>query len=30
VLGMNPTPDGAFAKPMSMSQVLAVVKPFIA
>jgi Ferritin-like domain len=30
VLGKNPTPDGAFAKPMSMSQVLAVVKPFIA
>ncbi len=30
VLGMNPTPDGAFAKPMSMAQVLAVVKPFIA
>ena len=26
----SPTPDGAFAKPMSMSQVLAVVKPFIA
>ncbi len=30
VLGKSPTPDGAFAKPMSMSQVLAVVKPFIA
>ena len=30
VLMKNPTPDGAFAKPMSMSQVLAVVKPFIA
>jgi len=30
VLGKNPTPDGAFAKPMSMAQVLAVVKPFIA
>ena len=30
VLGKNPTPDGAFAKPMTMSQVLAVVKPFIA
>ena len=30
VLKMSPTPDGAFAKPMSMSQVLAVVKPFIA
>jgi hypothetical protein len=26
----SPTPQGAFAKPMSMSQVLAVVKPFIA
>jgi hypothetical protein len=26
----TPTPDGAFAKPMSMSQVLAAVKPFIA
>jgi hypothetical protein len=30
VLGKNPTPDGAFAKPMSMAQVLAVVKPFMA
>jgi hypothetical protein len=30
VLKLSPTPDGAFAKPMSMSQVLAVVKPFIA
>jgi Ferritin-like domain len=30
VLNKNPTPDGAFAKPMSMSQVLAIVKPFIA
>jgi Ferritin-like domain len=30
VLGKTPTPDGAFAKPMSMAQVLAVVKPFIA
>jgi hypothetical protein len=30
VLKTSPTPDGAFAKPMSMSQVLAVVKPFIA
>jgi Ferritin-like domain len=30
VLGMSPTPDGAFAKPRSMSQVLAIVKPFIA
>jgi hypothetical protein len=26
----SPTPDGAFAKPMTMAQVLAVVKPFIA
>jgi hypothetical protein len=26
----NPTPNGAFAKPMTMAQVLAVVKPFIA
>ncbi len=26
----SPTPDGGFGKPMSMSQVLAVVKPFIA
>jgi ferritin-like protein len=30
VLKLSPTPDGAFAKPMTMSQVLAVVKPFIA
>jgi hypothetical protein len=30
VLMKSPTPDGAFAKPMTMSQVLAVVKPFIA
>jgi hypothetical protein len=30
VLKKSPTPDGAFAKPMSMSQVLAIVKPFIA
>jgi hypothetical protein len=30
VLKLSPTPDGAFAKPMSMSQVLSVVKPFIA
>ena len=30
VLGKDATPDGAFAKPMTMSQVLAVVKPFIA
>jgi hypothetical protein len=27
---LSPTPDGAFGKPMTMSQVLAVVKPFIA
>jgi hypothetical protein len=26
----SPTPEGAFAKPMTMAQVLAVVKPFIA
>lgn len=26
----NPTPDGAFAKPMTMAEVLKVVKPFIA
>jgi hypothetical protein len=26
----NPTPNGAFAKPMTMAQVLAAVKPFIA
>jgi hypothetical protein len=30
VLKLSPTPDGAFAKPMSMSQVLAAVKPFVA
>ncbi|MFZ0040747.1 MAG: ferritin-like domain-containing protein [Solirubrobacteraceae bacterium] len=30
VLKKDPTPDGAFAKPASMSQVLAAVKPFIA
>jgi hypothetical protein len=30
LLKLSPTPDGAFAKPMTMSQVLAVVKPFIA
>jgi hypothetical protein len=30
LLKKSPTPDGAFAKPMSMSEVLAVVKPFIA
>jgi hypothetical protein len=30
VLKQTPTPDGAFAKPMSMAQVLAAVKPFIA
>lgn len=27
---LSPTPDGAFAKPRTMSQVLALVKPFIA
>lgn len=30
LLKKSPTPDGAFAKPMSMAQVLAAVKPFIA
>ena len=30
LLKKSPTPDGAFAKPASMSQVLAAVKPFIA
>jgi hypothetical protein len=30
LLMKSPTPDGAFAKPMSMAQVLKVVKPFIA
>jgi len=30
LLNLSPTPQGAFAKPMSMAQVLAVVKPFIA
>jgi hypothetical protein len=30
VLKLSPTPDGAFAKPMTMAQVLAAVKPFIA
>ena len=30
LLKKNPTPQGAFAMPMSMAQVLAVVKPFIA
>jgi Ferritin-like domain len=30
LLKLSPTPDGAFAKPMTMNQVLAVVKPFIA
>jgi hypothetical protein len=30
VLKKSPTPDGAFAKPMTMAQVLAAVKPFIA
>jgi hypothetical protein len=30
LLKMSPTPDGAFAKPMTMDQVLTAVKPFIA
>ncbi len=30
LLKKSPTPDGAFAQPMSMAQVLAVVKPFVA
>jgi hypothetical protein len=30
LLKLSPTPDGAFAKPMTMAQVLKVVKPFIA
>ena len=30
VLKKSPTPDGAFAKPLSMAQVLTAVKPFIA
>jgi len=30
LLKHSPTPDGAFAKPMTMAQVLKVVKPFIA
>ena len=30
LLKKSPTPDGAFARPMTMAQVLAVVKPFIA
>ena len=30
MLKMTPTPDGAFARPMTMAQVLKVVKPFIA
>jgi Ferritin-like domain len=30
LLKRSPTPDGAFAKPLSMSQVLTIVKPFIA
>ncbi len=30
VLKLSPNPDGAFAKPMSMDQVLGVVKPFVA
>lgn len=29
LLKKSPTPDGAFAKPMSMAQVLPIVKPFI-
>jgi hypothetical protein len=29
LVGRSPTPDGAFAKPASMDQVLAAVKPFI-
>jgi len=29
-LKLSPTPDGAFGKPMTMAQVLAIVKPFIA
>lgn len=29
VLHKSPTPDGAFARPMSMAQVLPIVKPFI-
>ncbi|HET9103486.1 MAG TPA: ferritin-like domain-containing protein [Solirubrobacteraceae bacterium] len=30
VLKLSPTPEGAFAKPMTMAEVLKVVKPFIA
>jgi len=30
LLKLSPTPDGAFAKPMSMQQVLTAVKPFVA
>jgi hypothetical protein len=30
MLKMSPTPDGAFANPMTMAQVLSAVKPFIA
>jgi hypothetical protein len=30
VLKLSPTPDGAFGKPMTMDEVLAAVKPFIA
>jgi hypothetical protein len=30
LLKLSPTPDGAFAKPMTMDQVLTIVKPFIA
>ncbi|MDQ6606113.1 MAG: ferritin-like domain-containing protein [Actinomycetota bacterium] len=30
VLKLSPTPDGPFAKPMTMDQVLGVVKPFVA
>ena len=30
LLGKSPTPDGAFAKPATMDEVLAAVKPFIA
>lgn len=30
LLKTSPTPDGAFAKPMTMAQVLAAVKPFLA
>ena len=29
LLHRSPTPDGAFARPMSMAQVLPIVKPFI-